>query len=133
MLTSPSTMTAQERVTRWPNFTDSEMACSCCGELSPSVEFSQLMDHAQAFRTTSNKPLVISSGYRCAAHSIEAAKASPGPHSRAACDFAVQGEHAIELLQFFLQLGYVGIGVHQKGDKRYIHIDTRDTPALWTY
>jgi len=133
MLTSPRHMTPQERLARWPNFSDRELACRCCGEFSPSTEFTKLMDDAQAFRTESATPLFITSGYRCTHHPIENEKAQPGMHTHAACDFGVTGEQAITLLQFFLNKGYVGIGINQKGDKRYIHIDRRATPAIWSY
>ncbi len=130
---SPSAMTPQERKTRWPNFSDQELACSCCGKFSPSEQFSKLMDDAQAFRTASEKPLPVNSAYRCNMYAIERKKATPGAHATAACDFGVSGEDAIQLLTFFLNRGYVGIGVHQKGNKRYIHVDRRKTPAIWTY
>jgi len=126
-------MTPQERLARWPNFNDHEMACRCCGEFSPSTEFTALMDDAQAFRNESGKPLPINSGYRCTQHTIEKKKAQPGLHSYAACDFGVTGEDALRLLQFFLNRGYVGIGINQKGNTRYIHIDRRTEPAMWSY
>jgi len=133
MLKSPNEMTTQERLARWPNFSDRELACRCCGTFSPSEAFTALMDDAQAFRNESGKPLPINSGYRCVQHAIENKKAKPGMHTEAACDFGVFGEDALRLLQFFLNKGYVGVGIHQKGDKRYIHIDRRTTPALWNY
>lgn len=130
---SPQEMTQAERKERWPDFADSEMACTCCGTFSPSPSFSLLMDDAQTFRTTSGKPLPINSGYRCPQHSVEAKKKSPGEHSIAACDFGVQGEHAVKLLHFFLDRGYVGVGINQKGNSRYVHIDRRRVPAIWSY
>ncbi|WP_421133128.1 D-Ala-D-Ala carboxypeptidase family metallohydrolase [Alteromonas sp. A079] len=133
MLKSPRQMTTSERKARWPDFSDHELACQCCGAFSPSNAFTLLMDDAQAFRLESGKPLPINSGYRCTQHTIEKKKAQPGSHSYAACDFGVTGEDALRLLQFFLNRGYVGIGINQKGDKRYIHIDRRTTPALWSY
>lgn len=133
MLKSPQHMTTQERRARWPNFSDSELACRCCGEFSSSIAFTKLIDDAQAFRSESGKPLPITSGYRCAHHPIESQKATPGMHTQAACDFAVVGDDALKLLQFFLNKGYVGIGINQKGNARYIHIDRRTEPAIWSY
>lgn len=129
---SPQEMTQAERLERWPNFTDSEMACSCCNTFSPSPQFSLLMDDAQTHRTSSGLPLPINSGYRCPQHPIEAKKKSPGEHSIAACDFGVQGEPAIRLLHFFLDRGYVGFGVYQSGNTRYLHVDRRRVSALWS-
>lgn len=133
MLKSPRQMTTSERQARWPNFSDHEIACQCCGAFSPSQEFTALMDDAQTFRNESGKPLPINSGYRCAHHGIETKKATPGMHTQAACDFAVAGDDALKLLQFFLNKGYVGIGINQKGNARYIHIDRRTEPAMWSY
>lgn len=130
---SPAEMTPAERMERWPNFTDEEIACSCCGFFSPSPQFSLLMDDAQVFRTVEKQPVPITSGYRCRRHPIEAKKSSPGEHTIAACDFGVVGQLAVKLMHFFLDRGYVGIGVQQKGNARFIHIDRRRVPAIWSY
>jgi hypothetical protein len=55
-------------------------------------------------------------------------------HSRGiAVDIAIQGPEAVRLLDLALELGFTGIGVQQKGDGRFLHLDTRDTPAIWSY
>lgn len=118
---------------RWLNFTDSEMACKCCGTLPPSPQFSLLLDDAQTHHTATLKALSVSSGYRCHRPPEEVKKKKPGEHSIAAMDFAVQGEDAIKHLHFFLDRGYRGIGINQKGDGRFVHINRRSQYGFWSY
>ncbi len=130
---SPAEMSPEERKQRWKNFTDDEISCSHCGKHSPSPQFTLLLDDAQTFRTSSGHPLPITSGYRCPRHPIEAKKNKPGWHSVAALDFGVTGELAIKLMHFFLDRGYKGVGVNQKGSARFIHVDRRTRYGLWSY
>lgn len=120
--------------TSWPNFSEDELACSCCGALNRNPEFETLMDDVQLFREQTGKAVPITSGYRCTHHPIEAKKKNPGQHTVAAVDLGLVGADAIAALKFFLELGYVGIGVKQKkGSGRFVHVDCRRTPALWSY
>jgi uncharacterized protein YcbK (DUF882 family) len=78
--------------------------------------------------------MTITSGYRCPDNPIEKAKATPGMHSTGlACDVGVQGADAHELLRLAMHLGFAGIGVQQKGSKRFIHLDLRAAPTVWSY
>jgi len=45
----------------------------------------------------------------------------------------VSGEDAQTLIKLALDLGFKGIGVNQKGEGRFIHIDHRSEPAMWSY
>jgi uncharacterized protein YcbK (DUF882 family) len=94
------------------------------------------MHRLQGLRNRFNKPMTITSGYRCPEHPIEAAKASPGAHTTGkAADVAVQGADAHRLLSISLELNFTGIGVQQKGDKRFLHLDTltEQRPTIWSY
>lgn len=122
---------------RYKNFSSDEFKCSHCGANEMKPEF---MDKLQHLRASFNRPMKITSGYRCPAHPIEAAKSRPGAHaSGQAADVAVQGADAHRLLQLALDLGFTGIGVQQKGSGRFIHLDTLqnsfDTPrpTVWSY
>jgi zinc D-Ala-D-Ala carboxypeptidase len=81
-------------------------------------------------------PMRISSGYRCAKHPLEAKKARPGAHASGhAADVAVRGEEAHRLLKIALEVGFTGIGVQQKGEGRFIHLDDLDNdlrPTVWS-
>lgn len=121
---------------RWPNFSPEEFRCKHTGKLHMHAGF---MDRLQKLRTAYGKPMRITSGYRAPEHPIEAAKAKPGAHSTGrACDIGVQGADAVELLRIALQFGFTGIGVQQRGNARFIHLDDLPDgefprPAIWSY
>lgn len=119
---------------RYPNFRESEFACRHCGKTEMEPDF---MYRLQGLRNRYNKAMTITSGYRCPDHPVEKAKPAPGPHSTGkAADVAVQGSEAHRLLSIAFELGFSGIGVQQKGDKRFIHLDTvtdGQRPTVWSY
>lgn len=120
------------------NFSAKEFACSHCGEEGVRKELVQLL---QIMRDIYGKPIYITSGYRCPEHPIEAAKNKPGAHAMGiAADIAVDREDAYVLLKIAFNLNFRGIGVSQKGEGRFLHVDMRGefedglpSPALWSY
>jgi len=50
-----------------------------------------------------------------------------------AADIGVSGSEAIQVLRLAFDAGFNGIGVQQKGSGRFIHVDLRDTPTVWSY
>jgi zinc D-Ala-D-Ala carboxypeptidase len=115
----------------YPNFTESEFRCRHCGKQEMKPEF---MGRLQALRDVYRKPMTITSGYRCPDHPVEKAKAEPGMHSTGlAADVGVQGADAHELMRLAFHLGFTGIGVQQKGAGRFIHLDLRSAPTVWSY
>jgi uncharacterized protein YcbK (DUF882 family) len=116
----------------YPNFSEKEFTCQCgCGANEMKPEF---MAKLQQLRTLYGAPMKVTSGYRCPQHPIEAKKASPGAHaSGLACDIGIQGAEAHRLLGLALEAGFTGIGVQQKGTGRFLHLDTRQDKALWSY
>ena len=125
------------------NFTRSEFACKCGKGDSTGMEISDdLLDALQALRTICPFPFIITSGYRCPAHPAEKKKNSIGAHGYGlAVDIAVNREEAIYLLKSALNTGlFTGIGVNQKGDGRFIHLDiatdmdiNAPRPNIWSY
>lgn len=119
---------------RYPNFKESEFACRHCGKVEMNAFF---LERLQTLRTRYGKALTITSGYRCPEHPIEAAKAAPGPHSTGmAADVAVQGADAHRVLSLAFAMNFRGVGVQQKGDKRFIHLDDVEDgarPTVWSY
>ena len=119
---------------RYPNFKESEFACRHCGKTEMDADF---MHRLQTLRTRYSKPMTITSGYRCPDHPIEKAKPTPGAHSTGkAADVGVQGAEAHKILTIAMELGFTGIGVQQKGDKRFLHLDTmtgENRPTVWSY
>ena len=115
----------------YPNFTEAEFRCRHCGRQQMQPEF---MEKLQALRHQYGKPLRVTSGYRCPDHPIEKAKAHPGMHATGlAADLGVQDGDAVDLLRLALGLGFTGIGVQQKGAGRFLHLDLRREPTIWSY
>tara|TARA_R110000824_G_scaffold103412_5_gene245631 strand:+ start:971 stop:1354 length:384 start_codon:yes stop_codon:yes gene_type:complete len=121
---------------RYPNFGRGEFACSHCGAEDMDATF---MGQLQDLRTDFGKPLTISSGYRCPAHPIESKKQNgPGTHaSGKAADISVSRADAVRLLRFaMLDQSFTGFGINQKGNSRFIHLDSTTTtnrPTIWSY
>ena len=117
---------------KYPNFRKEEFNCRCgCGENRMRPEF---MERLQALRTAYGKPMLVTSGYRCPKHPVEASKVMPGMHATGlAADIGVSGSEAIQVLRLAFDAGFRGVGVQQKGSGRFIHVDLRETPTVWSY
>jgi uncharacterized protein YcbK (DUF882 family) len=116
---------------RYANFSKEEFDCQETGENEMQHAF---MVKLQTLRDVFGNPMVVSSGYRSPAHSIEARKAAPGTHTQGiAVDIAIDREDAVKLLRLALSMGFTGIGIQQKGSGRFIHLDTRNQPTIWSY
>lgn len=120
-------------MSRWPNFTEKELACSHCGSKNPNPQFIELMDKVQELRTKLGFSLPITSAYRCSEHPIEKNKSTPGQHYYAAVDIGISRHLAFAVLKTALEMGFTGIGVNQKGRGRFIHLDIRENPTVWSY
>ena len=124
---------------RWPNFSFAEMACRETGECFLD---GALMDALQRVRAICG-PMTVTSGYRSPRHSKEAAKGrSGGPHTLGkAADIRCAGTQAFEILHTALDEGFTGIGIDQRGEDRFLHLDVithlDDFPAvrptIWSY
>jgi len=122
----------------WPNFTREEFACQCgCGGNEVQDD---LIDRLQRIRTRLKMPLRVTSGYRCPDHPIEAAKSKPGAHTTGlAADIGIDRGEAFLFLSAALDENFTGIGVNQKGEGRFIHVDlipnrvNSPRPTIWSY
>lgn len=132
-------------------FSEKELACSHCGTALMDENFLALLDSLRG----SYGPLTITSGYRCPEHPIEKRKSTgPGAHSTGkAVDISVSRQNAYKLLSCvftrplplhkFIGGGvpdytpqFTGIGINQKGNSRFIHLDVITTgtrPTIWSY
>jgi len=124
---------------KYPNFTPEELACKHCKAQGIT---SEIMDILQSIRTSMDKPVFLSSGYRCVKHPVEQEKDRPGEHTFGmAVDIIAYGARALEIIRLAQSLGVKRIGVHQKGNPngRFVHIGIADRykldfpVALWTY
>lgn len=122
------------------HFTKAELQCRCgCGML-PEKDF---MDKVEALRLVANFPFRVTSAARCASYNAKVSSTgATGPHTTGrAIDIAVRGKQAFELIRLALELrlGFTGIGVQQKGQFRFVHLDdlpntpTSPRPTIWSY
>ena len=117
-------------------FSEDELSCPCCGknEFNPGTlrKFNLLREYV-------GFPLPMTSGYRCPAYNKK--KGYTKTHSTGqAGDIGVSHKKAVIVLEAAIILGlFTGIGINQKGDKRFIHFDDLDEdvgrprPHIWSY
>ena len=119
---------------KYPNFNRDEFDCKHTGKNEMKPEFMQKL---QELRDLYGEPMTITSGYRDATHPVEAKKAQAGVHSLGiACDVACNGNEAFLLMKYAVIVGFTGIGVSQKGSRRFIHLDIHEgtpRPNIWSY
>ena len=122
-----------------PNFSTAEMACTCCHKSDMDEEFMRVL---QSIRDEIQRPLKISSGYRCEKRNQQVSSTGKnGPHTFAkAADVLISGAAAMRLYDIARKHGVSGIGMSQKGvhSKRFVHLDTLTPeegprPTIWTY
>jgi uncharacterized protein YcbK (DUF882 family) len=120
-----------------PYFRKLEFTCSHTGKCEMQKPF---MDRLLKLRIAFGKPMSISSGYRDKTHPIEARKDTTGAHTTGrACDVAIRGADALQLIHLAVMYGFTGIGVNQKGGSRFIHLDDltgspeQPRPTVWSY
>jgi len=116
-------------------FTKEELSCQHCGAYKFDEEFLKVLNN---IRHECNFPFVISSGYRCIEHPIEASKSRAGAHTTGcAVDIAVRDDKALKVLEVAIKHNIKRIGVNQKGKGRFIHLDMAEeeypSPAIWSY
>jgi zinc D-Ala-D-Ala carboxypeptidase len=119
------------------NFSRDELKCSFSGECEIEEDALQRL---QALRDEWGKPIRLSSAYRSAENPRERTKKTgPGYHhgfngkGGQAFDVLIAGEDVVPFIALAIKHGFKGIGVNQKGNQRFIHIDTRDKYACWSY
>ena len=117
-------------------FSKAELQCKCGCEAAPmDATFLIMLDELRAIF---GKPLLVSSGYRCPAHNSRVSSTGvTGPHtSGQAIDLKVDRGAAHQLLKIAMDMNFSGIGINQKGNGRFIHLDTLTTglrPTVWSY
>lgn len=111
------------------NFSAEELTCKCCGEYGMDRK---VVDRLQELRNIVNRPLKITSAYRCKNHPAESKKSKPGTHNQGiAVDiYVANGAERHEIMTTGLLLGARGIGIA----KTFVHLDWREgTEVCWTY
>lgn len=121
-------------------FTEKELKCKHTGEYKFDDDFLALLTK---IRIECGFAFPITSGYRSEKHPIEARKiyngGKAGAHSTGkAVDIQCAGEEAMKIIEVAIKHGIKRIGVAQKGNMRFIHIDSCTEEdgfpaAIWSY
>ena len=116
-------------------FSEDELRCKCgCEE----YYFDEaVLDTLNSIRRDCGFPLPVTSGYRCLNHPIERHKGHIGAHTLGvAVDIGVSHERAHRLIESALAHGCPRVGVNQRGEGRFIHLDWAEDlpqPTIWSY
>jgi uncharacterized protein YcbK (DUF882 family) len=116
-------------------FSETEFACRHCQEVKMDQKF---LNRLNELRGNCGFPFRVTSGYRCPDHPVEAKKGTKsGAHTTGkAVDIACDGALAYILVKEALAMEFKGIGVNQKGNARFIHLDDLESntrPTIWSY
>lgn len=120
------------------HFSDSELTCHCgCGRQEMD---SETLRKLEAVREELGLPMKLSRGYSCPEHNAKISKTGlTGPHTTGhAVDILCRGATALRIVELALKYGFTGIGVSQKGDSRFVHLDDIPSgegprPTIWSY
>lgn len=104
----------------------------------PAQDF---MDKVEGLRVAYGRELFVTSAARCSKYNAQVSGTGEnGPHTTGrAIDFGVERREAWRLLDIAFQLGFTGVGVQQRGFKRFIHLDDlpdspqHPRPTVWSY
>ncbi|NLL61481.1 MAG: DUF882 domain-containing protein [Candidatus Atribacteria bacterium] len=110
------------------NFMLDEFQCTCCQRVMLHNKF---LYKLQDLRTKIEKPIIITSGYRCSSYNevVGGVKGSYHLYGMAA-DVYVPGLPLEELLRAAEQVGFPGIGFYP--NNHFLHLDVRPvSPARW--
>jgi hypothetical protein len=115
------------------NFNSSEFDChgsKCC---SSTLIDEKLVTYLQRIRSHFNKPIIISSAYRCATHNRNVGGATGSRHSKGqAADIYIKGVSPAEIAKYAESIGVLGIGLYETDkDGYFVHIDTRTSKYFW--
>jgi zinc D-Ala-D-Ala carboxypeptidase len=113
-------------------FSKDELKCPHCDEYAFSEK---TLERLNKLRYEYDKPLLVSSGYRCEEYNN--LRGFTQTHaSGQAVDVICDRGHAHEVLRLAFKYGFTGIGVKQKGQGRFIHLDDITEglrPTVWSY
>lgn len=112
------------------HFTPAEFACPCCGACDMDQGLLLRLDCA---RQELGRPLIVTSGYRCARHNAKVGGIPDSAHVQGlAADLAVRSSAERYVVLPVLQRLFARIGV----SKTFVHVDVcMDKPqaVIWVY
>ena len=114
------------------NFTKSEFECPCgCGQQSVDME---LAEKLQLLRDKVDRPLKITSGYRCITHNAAVGGSQNSKHRYGmAADWRTENRsiNPVALGILAVEAGFGGVGIYWYGNYAFVHADTRNAKATW--
>lgn len=115
---------------RWPSFSESEIACKCCGEVFVDPV---AMDALQRLRNSLGGPLTIECGHRCVAHNKAVGGAARSTHLQLAFDLVLAPYSRGSMLSLARDAGFKRFGLMKYG----LHVDCHPVDSMhaemWTY
>ena len=106
-----------------PHFNLSEFACPCCKRV---MLHPLLLEKLEKLRKIMERPIHITSGYRCFAYNRKVGGVANSYHCIGlAADIKVKDINLIELLGYAVEIDFAGIGFYEK--KNFLHLDVRPT------
>ena len=111
-----------------PHFDLSEFACPCCKRV---MLHPFLLEKLEKLRKIMERPIYITSGYRCFAYNRKVGGVANSYHLIGlAADIKVKDINLIELLSYAEEIDFTGIGFYEK--RHFLHLDVRPTiKARW--
>ena len=117
------------------NFNSTEFDCHGNGCCSQTKVNEKLIEYLQKIRDHFNKPISITSGYRCPSHnsSPSVGGTTGSRHTKGdAADIVVKGVAPAEVAKYAESIGVLGIGLYNTSkDGYFVHIDTRTNKYFW--
>ncbi|MBA7482591.1 hypothetical protein ES707_18083 [subsurface metagenome] len=107
------------------NFKLKEFQCPCCKRV---MLHRKLLEYIVLLRVIMNKPIRISSGYRCEKENDRVKGYKDSYHLVGmAADIQVKDISIIDLADIAESIGFKGIGIY----KWHLHLDVRKVPYRW--
>ena len=115
------------------NFVSKEFDCQGKGCCNTTLIDSKLVEYLQKIREHFNRPITITSAYRCDKHNKEIGGATRSYHVQGkAADIVVSGVSSREVAKYAESIGILGIGLYEtSADGFFTHIDTRTSKSFW--
>lgn len=112
------------------NFKESEFKCKCkCGEV---IVIPRVFNTLQALRDKINRPIVVTSGYRCVKHNDEVGGSIGSAHLFGlAADFYCPELSTSVLWEYLERLKVNGLGSYPETNPQTLHIDFKLRFSRW--